>query len=99
LLQDLVPVSSICCKITLLTREPLGPQKMTEFEKACKFYPCVAKNSLCYSRIVNEGQFRRLKLMHDDTKGKIFMSGTMNKALTEKGSKSRQLKTHAPIDN
>jgi beta-apo-4'-carotenal oxygenase len=50
-----------------------------EFKKAYKeFYPMGAKESPDYARIVNINQFRRLKAMLDDSKGKVLLGGAMD---------------------
>ncbi|KAF4970497.1 hypothetical protein FZEAL_10023 [Fusarium zealandicum] len=45
-----------------------------------EFMPKGAKNSPDYSRLVNKGQFIRLKKMLDSTKGKIVLGGSMDEA-------------------
>lgn len=63
----------------LLVDRSLVPAVVEEFKKAYKeFYPQGAKASPDFSRIVNEGAFRRLKGMIDDSQGKILMGGTMD---------------------
>jgi beta-apo-4'-carotenal oxygenase len=63
----------------LLVDRTLVPAVVEEFKKAYKeFYPRGAKASPDYSRLVNEGAFRRLKGMIDNSKGKILMGGTMD---------------------
>ncbi|KAI9373829.1 Aldehyde/histidinol dehydrogenase [Aspergillus egyptiacus] len=63
----------------LLVDRSLVPAVVEEFKKAYKeFYPRGAKASPDYARIVNEGAFRRLKAMIDNSKGQILMGGTMD---------------------
>ncbi|KAL2819533.1 Aldehyde/histidinol dehydrogenase [Aspergillus granulosus] len=63
----------------LLIDRSLVSAVVEEFKKAYKeFYPRGAKASSDYSRLVNEGAFRRLKAMIDNSKGKILMGGTMD---------------------
>ena len=63
----------------LLVDKDLVPAVIEEFKKAYnEFYPQGAKASPDYSRIINEGAFRRIKSMLDNTKGKILMGGTMD---------------------
>ena len=54
---------------------------LTELKKAMEeFYPNGAKASPDYGRIVNERQWKRLKSLIDNSKGKILMGGTMDEA-------------------
>lgn len=63
----------------LLVDKCLVSQVADEFKKAYKeFYPMGAKESPDYARIVNINQFRRLKAMLDDSKGKILLGGAMD---------------------
>ncbi|KAL5340492.1 Aldehyde/histidinol dehydrogenase [Aspergillus crustosus] len=63
----------------LLVDRSIVPAVVDEFKKAYKeFYPRGAKASPDYSRIINEGAFRRLKGMIDNSKGKILLGGTMD---------------------
>ncbi|KAF7181642.1 hypothetical protein CNMCM7691_000939 [Aspergillus felis] len=63
----------------LLVDRAILPAVVEEFKKAYKeFYPQGAKASPDYSRIINEGAFRKLKSMIDNSKGKILMGGTMD---------------------
>ncbi|KAL3461434.1 Aldehyde/histidinol dehydrogenase [Aspergillus heterothallicus] len=63
----------------LLVDKTLLPAVVDEFKKAYKeFYPRGAKASPDYSRLVNEGAFRRLKAMIDNSKGKILLGGSMD---------------------
>ncbi|KAE8379670.1 Aldehyde/histidinol dehydrogenase [Aspergillus bertholletiae] len=63
----------------LLVVKDLVPAVVEEFKNAYnEFYPQGAKVSPDYSRIINEGAFRRIKSMLDNTKGKILMGGTMD---------------------
>ncbi|PTU18216.1 hypothetical protein P175DRAFT_0354546 [Aspergillus ochraceoroseus IBT 24754] len=63
----------------LLVDKALVPAVVEEFKKAYnEFYPHGAKASADYARIINEGAFRRIKSMIDNSKGKILMGGTMD---------------------
>ena len=65
---------------TLIDKEVL-PAFLREMEVAMKeFYPEGAKASPDYGRIVNNRQWKRLKEMIDNTKGKILIGGTMDEA-------------------
>ncbi|KAI9699770.1 MAG: hypothetical protein M1836_002805 [Candelina mexicana] len=55
------------------------PTFLAELEATMKeFYPQGAKASPDYGRIVNERQFRRLKGMLDNSRGKILLGGSMD---------------------
>jgi hypothetical protein len=63
---------------TLIDKEVL-PAFLREMEVAMKeFYPDGARASPDYGRIVNNRQWKRLKEMIDNTKGKILIGGTMD---------------------
>ena len=63
---------------TLIDKEVL-PAFLGEMEVAMKeFYPDGARASPDYGRIVNNRQWKRLKEMIDNTKGKILIGGTMD---------------------
>ncbi|MCJ1471452.1 hypothetical protein MMC13_000091 [Lambiella insularis] len=65
---------------TLIDHEVL-PQFIKELKVAMKeFYPNGAKQSPDYGRIINHRQWKRLKEMIDNTKGKILIGGTMDEA-------------------
>ncbi|MCJ1250725.1 hypothetical protein MMC30_007953 [Trapelia coarctata] len=65
---------------TLIDKEVL-PAFLREMEVAMKeFYPNGARASPDYARIVNNRQWKRLKGMIDNTKGKILIGGTMDEA-------------------
>jgi beta-apo-4'-carotenal oxygenase len=50
-----------------------------EFKNAYKaFFPQGARSSPDYGRIINDGAFRRIKSMIDNSKGKIIVGGTMD---------------------
>lgn len=54
---------------------------LAELKTAMKeFYPDGTRASPDYGRIVNERQWKRLKNMLDESKGKILMGGTMDEA-------------------
>ena len=62
----------------LIDKEVLQ-QFLVELKKAMKeFYPDGARASPDYSRIVNERQWKRIKTMFDETKGKILIGGEMD---------------------
>ena len=64
----------------LIDREVLSGF-LRETEKAMKeFYPDGAKASPDYGRIINERQWKRLKSMIDNSRGKILLGGTMDEA-------------------
>jgi len=65
---------------TLIDREIL-PGFLKELQVAMKeFYPEGAKASPDYGRIINNRQWKRLKDMIDNSKGKILIGGTMHEA-------------------
>ena len=65
---------------TLIDHEVL-PAFLKELEVAMKeFYPNGAKASPDYGRIINGRQWKRLKDMIDNSKGKILIGGTMDEA-------------------
>lgn len=65
---------------TLIDDEML-PGFVRELKVAMKeFYPNGARKSPDYGRIVNHRQWKRLKDMIDNTKGKILIGGTMDEA-------------------
>ncbi|SLM41424.1 fatty aldehyde dehydrogenase [Lasallia pustulata] len=65
----------------ILVDKEVLPGFLAELRKAMQeFYPDGAKASPDYGRIINERQWRRLKNMIDESKGKILMGGTMDEA-------------------
>ncbi|KAL2009881.1 hypothetical protein VTN00DRAFT_5688 [Thermoascus crustaceus] len=63
----------------LLVEKEIVPAVVEEFKKTYKeFFPCGAKLSPDYARIINDGAFRRIKAMIDNSKGKILFGGTMD---------------------
>ena len=63
----------------ILVDKEVLPGLVTELKTAMKeFYPAGARASPDYGRIVNERQWKRLKNMVDESKGKILMGGTMD---------------------
>ncbi|KAJ5098412.1 hypothetical protein N7532_005413 [Penicillium argentinense] len=63
----------------ILVERPLLSSVVTEFKKAYKeFYPNGARFSTDLSRIVNKDHFRRLRLMLENTHGKVVMGGMMD---------------------
>ncbi|PGH20770.1 hypothetical protein AJ80_03531 [Polytolypa hystricis UAMH7299] len=65
----------------ILADREIVERLVEEFCKAFKeYFPDGAKASPDFARIVNDGAFRRLKEMIDNTKGKIVLGGTMDEA-------------------
>lgn len=65
----------------ILVDKEILPGFLAELKTAMnEFYPDGARASPDYGRIVNERQWRRLKNMIDESKGKILMGGTMVEA-------------------
>lgn len=63
----------------LLVEKEIVPAVIEEFKKTYKeFFPRGAKLSPDYARIINDGAFRRIKDMIDNSKGKILFGGTMD---------------------
>ena len=63
----------------ILVDKEVLPALITELKTAMKeFYPDGARASPDYGRIVNERQWKRLKNMVDESKGKILLGGTMD---------------------
>ncbi|WEW57615.1 Hexadecenal dehydrogenase [Emydomyces testavorans] len=63
----------------ILADKEVVPRLVDEFAKALKeYYPKGAKASPDYCRIINDGAFRRIKAMIDNSNGKILMGGTMD---------------------
>lgn len=64
----------------LIDKDALA-QFVEEMKKVFKeYFPAGVKASPDYGRIVNNRQFKRLKKMLDDSKGKILIGGTMDEA-------------------
>lgn len=65
----------------IIIDESVLPTFLAEFKIAFNdFYPAGAKASPDYARIINKRQFKRLKTMLDNTKGKILYGGSMDEA-------------------
>ena len=63
----------------IMVDKEILPAFIAELKNAMAvFFPVGIKDSPDYGRIVNEGAFRRLKAMLDNSKGKILMGGTMD---------------------